>query len=239
MKKLLTLGLSLLITLVISATGFAALSGSQEVNRIMSIQPILDQEQAIGELKEMVPASNDGVYQYYNDPSGILKKIRVFSLGDRTEIEILNNEGKWQLAQIRNEKTGVIANYKKGEFIEYTRKLDKGIIAHYLDHYKKVTADPTGQNADFYTRFTEDGIYACFCHTLENALNETAHLRIFSFEDRYRVETKNTSGKWNLAMIIHPNKGTIANYEDREFVNMSKLTPNGNVSPMDNELARL
>ena len=239
MKKLFALGLSLFITLAISANSFAAISGSQEVNRIMSIQPVLDQEQAIGDLIETVPSSNDGIYQYYDDPSGIVEKIRVFSLGDRTEIEILNNEGKWQLAQIRNNKTGVIANYEDGEFIEYTRKLDQGVIAHYLDHYNKITTDQNGQNADFYTRFTKDGIYACFCNTLENALNEQAHLRIFSIDDRYRVETKNSSGNWNLAMIIFTDTGNIGNYEDREFVSMSKLTPNKNESPMDNRLARL
>ena len=70
-------------------------------------------------------------------------------------------------------------------------------------------------------------------------MNETAHLRIFSIDDRYRVETKNSSGNWNLAMIIFTDTGNIANYEDREFVNMSKLTPNENESPMDNEFARL
>lgn len=239
MKKFINFGIALLFTFILSSTSFASLADSQQINKIVSIQPILDQEQAIGELKEMVPTSNDGVYQYYDDPSGIVKKIRVFSIGDRTEIEMLNNEGQWRLAQIRNDETGVIANYIKGEFVGYTRKLENEITAHYLDHYNKVVADKTGRNADFYTRFTEDGIYACFCNTLENALNETAHLRVLSFEERYTVETKNSSGKWNLAMIIHTNTGTIANYEDRKFVNMSKITPNGEVSPMDNELASL
>jgi len=239
MKKLLTLGLSLFIAFVISANGFAAISGSEEINRIMSIQPVLDQEQVIGELKEMVPSSNDGVYQYYDDPAGIVKKMRSFSLGDRTEIEIINNEGKWELAQIQNNKKGIIAHYKDGKFIEYTRRLGNGIVGHYFDHYNKIMEDPKGQNADFYTRFTKDGIYACFCNTLENALNESAHLRIFSFEDRYRIETKNSSGKWNLAMIIQANKGTIANYKDREFVDMSQLEPNGNATSHDRKLASL
>lgn len=239
MKKFINLEIALLFTFILSSTSFASLADSQQVDRIVSIQPILDQEQSLGELSEMVPISNDGVYQYYDDPSGIVKKIRVFSLGDRTEIERLNNEGKWRLAQIRNDVTGVIANYIKGEFVGYTRKLANEITAHYLDHYNKITTDPKGQNADFYTRFAEDGIYSCFCNTLKNALNEAAYLRVFSFEDRYRVETKNPSDKWNLAMIIQTNTGTIANYEDRKFVKMSKLTLNGNAISHNNELARL
>lgn len=237
MKRLVTLGLTLFFTFILSSTVFASSVDSRQIKRIINIQPLLDQELVIGNLKELIPTSNDGSYQYYKLGSMSKKTIRSLSKNDRTEVEIQNNHGEWELAQIRFDKTGVTANYKNGSLLGYTRKLGDDILAHYMDRNEAET-DPTGQNADFYTKFTDDGLYTCYCDTLDNARKGTANLRIFSGGNSYRVETRN-SEKWNLVMLVHPEKGMIANYKDHHFSGMSKIYPNGSLAVVDNELARL
>ncbi len=237
MKKFISLGIILSISFFLSSTSFASLLESQEISRIVNFQPALDQEQIVGNLNELVTANNDGTYQYYKFGSSGKSNVRVLSKNDRTEIDILDKKGTWNLAQIHFDQTGVIANYKRGKLLSYTKRLGKNILAIYHDQ-DQAEADKTDKSADFYIRFSEDGIYTCYCETFEQALNRTASTRVFSDDNRYQVEFKK-SDKWNLAMLIHPEKGTIANYENRHFVGMSKIDPDGQVNHADNKLARL
>ncbi len=154
MKRFLSLGLVLFFSLNLSSTGYAEKKDSKKVSNVSEVNSVLAQAQILTNLNEMTSACNEGGYQYYKDNSSSIEKIRSFSMDDRTEIQILNDEGKWRLAQIRNNKTGVIAHYKNREFIEYTVELPGNIIAHYKDDHPVLEKHPHFKKADFFTKFT-------------------------------------------------------------------------------------
>lgn len=212
------------MVLFFTSTSTAFAYHRMSIERILTVQPLLDQEQMAGDLDVFIPTNNDGLYQYYKLGYNSKKLVRSISKDDRMELEIQKKDGKWERSQIRFYKTGIIANYEKGRLLGYTRKLGNGILAYYQDR-EKAEADTLGKKGEIYLKFIEDGLYACYIDSLSQALKGTASMRIFSDGERYHVETKNSSGKWNLHMLIHPEKGIISNYKDRYFTGFSKINP--------------
>ncbi len=165
MKKLFSLGFIFFFTLILSPTAYNAFADSKIVLSIDNIKRLMEQEPVLANLNKMTETYKVGIYQYYKDRLSGTDMVRTYSMDDRTHIEIRNKDGMWELCQIRNKKTGVIANYKDRRFVEYTRELADGTIGHYaMSKVNTIVAeDLTVKKADFYTRFTDDGlIYICF-----------------------------------------------------------------------------
>ena len=177
MKKLFYLGFIFLFAFILSSTGYIAFADSKMVLSINNIKRLMDQEAVLANLNHMTATYRVGAYRYYKDKLSGTDIVRTYSMDDRTHVEVLNKNGMWELCQIRNEKKGVISNYKDRHFVEYTRELADGTIAHYgMSKINKIVAeDWRVKKADFYTRYTEDGFfYICFdkakCRNRENII---------------------------------------------------------------------
>jgi len=150
------------LTLFLSLVGYEAFADSTIMQSIDESMPLIEQEKILMGLNKKNLTRDDGMYEYYKDAMTGIEKIRIFSLGRRDEIELLHDNGKWRIIQIRDKKIGVIANYKDGQFVEYSRILPNGMIAHYL-RQKLANKDRAAKKADFYTRITKRGVfYICF-----------------------------------------------------------------------------
>lgn len=239
MKRIISAGLFFFLALffTFAPSSHAALANNQQVAKILKVQPVMDQELIVGNLSELIPTKNEGDYQYYKFGSVGKYKVRILTKGDRTEVEIMDQNGEYKLAQIRFYNSGVSTNYKNGNISGYTRRLGNGIVAHYKNR-EAAESDKTGQKADFYATFTADGLYVCYCDTLENAKKGVSSLRVFSEGGVYEVETKK-SGKWKLSMLISPEKGMIANYKDGRYDGMSMITQHGKTVSDNSNLPRL
>lgn len=231
-KKIITILVTTFLGLIFSSPGHASLEISQQVRRIISIQPLLDRIQLIGNLSDLVLIKDDGKYKYYKVDSRGKFKVRILSTSDRSEMEVLNGNGEWETARIHFHKTGITVNYgKDGILTGYTRKVDESCTAHYHSLDSALT-DKTAVNADFYTGSTKEAFYSYYFDSLDHASGEAghiSHLRVYSDGDRYQVEIRSFSGKWRVVMLISPESGIITNYKNRANAGKSILTKDGRI----------